>query len=63
MDLSADLAAVSVRTLDDVRPAAEALRDVAKRLGDLRVAVCDNIASKQTMLDADGNVLAADVFG
>jgi DNA-binding CsgD family transcriptional regulator len=63
MDLSADLAAVSVRTLDDVRPAAEALRDIARRLGDLRVAVCDNIASKTTMVDAEGNVLAADVFG
>jgi DNA-binding CsgD family transcriptional regulator len=63
MHLSADLAAVSVRTLDDVRPAAEALRDVGRRCGDLRVAVCDNIASKATMVDGEGNVLAADVFG
>ncbi len=61
--LKADLLAVSVRSLDDVRGAAEALRDIAFGLADLRVAVCDNIASKQTMLDADGNVLAADVFG
>ncbi len=63
MDLSTDLAAVSIRCLDDVRPAAIALRDIALRLADLRVAVCDNIASKQTMIDAEGNVLAADVFG
>ena len=63
MDLSADLDAVSVRTLDDVRGAAEALRNMALKLCDFRVAVCDNIASKQPMLDADGNVLAADVFG
>ncbi len=63
MGLSDDLAAVSVRNLDDVRSAAQALCDIAKRLGDLRIAVCDNIASKQTMLDNDGNVLAADVFG
>lgn len=63
MDLAADLAAVSVRSLADVRGAAEALRDIALRLGDFRVAVCDNIASKQTMLDADGNVLASEVFG
>jgi DNA-binding CsgD family transcriptional regulator len=63
MDLTAELAAVSVTSVDDVRRAAEALRDVALRLADLRVAVCDNIASKATMLDAEGNVLAADVFG
>ncbi|OYU15948.1 MAG: helix-turn-helix transcriptional regulator [Alphaproteobacteria bacterium PA4] len=61
--LSADLAAVSVRGLDDVRAAAEALCDIARRVANLRVAVCDNIASKQTMVDAEGNVLAADVFG
>ncbi len=63
MNLSADLAAVSVRSLADIRPAAEALRDIAWRHGQMRVAVCDNIASKHTMLDAEGNVLAADVFG
>ena len=63
MDLAADLAAVSVNSVDDVRRAAEALRDIALNRGDLRVAVCDNIASKATMLDAEGNVLAADVFG
>jgi DNA-binding CsgD family transcriptional regulator len=63
MDWSADLAAVSIRSLEDVRTAAEAFRDIALRIGDLRVATHDNIASKQTMLDAEGNVLAADVFG
>ena len=62
-DLAADLAAVSIRCLDDVRGAAEALRDIAARMADMRVAACDNIASKQPMLDADGNVLAADVYG
>ncbi|MEY2884100.1 MAG: hypothetical protein RL490_1824 [Pseudomonadota bacterium] len=61
--LTADLAAVSVRGLDDVRTAAEALCAIARRVANLRVAVCDNIASKQTMVDAEGNVLAADVFG
>ena len=63
MDLSAALAAVSVHTLDDVHDAATALRDIAAELADLRVAVCDNIASKFTMLDAEGNVLASEVFG
>ncbi len=63
MSLASDLAAVSVPTLDAVRPAAEALAAIAKGMANLRVAVCDNIASKQTMLDAEGNVLAAEVFG
>ena len=63
MDLTASLAAVSVTTIDDVRGAAEALHMISMDLAGLRAAVCDNIASKATMLDADGNVLAADVFG
>lgn len=63
MSLSADLAAVSVNGLDDVRRAAQALADIARRTADFRVAVCDNIASKHTMLDEDGNVLACEVFG
>lgn len=62
-DLAHHLTAVSIRTLADVRPAAEALRDIALQLADMKVAVCDNIASKQPMVDEDGNVLAADVFG
>ena len=63
MDLKASLAAVSVTTIDDVRGAAEALHEISMALAGLRAAVCDNIASKATMLDADGNVIAADVFG
>ncbi|MBC7520914.1 MAG: autoinducer binding domain-containing protein [Sandarakinorhabdus sp.] len=63
MDLSAYLAAVSIRSLEEVRPAAQALRSIATSLGNLRVAACDNIASKATMVDSDGNVLASDVFG
>lgn len=47
----------------DIRPAAEALRDIARELGNFRVAACDNIASKMPMHDADGNVLAFDIFG
>ena len=63
MDLSAELAAVSIGSVDDVRGAAEGLRDAALRIADMRVAVCDNIASKATMVDAEGNILAAEVFG
>src|ERR1700741_3910446 len=47
----------------DIRPAAEALRDIAKELGNFRAAACDNIASKMPMHDAEGNILACDVFG
>jgi DNA-binding CsgD family transcriptional regulator len=63
MSLADDLAAVSVYSLDDIRGAAQALNRIALDLGGLRAAVCDNIASKHPMLDAEGNVLAADVFG
>ncbi len=63
MDLSASLAAVSIRSMSDVRRAAEALRDIALRCSGLHVIAADNIASKTPMEDADGNILAADVFG
>ena len=63
MDLHANLAAVSIRCMADVRGAAEALRDIALGCSGLHVVVTDNIASKAPMEDADGNVLAADVYG
>lgn len=63
MDLSASLAAVSIRSMSDVRRAAEALRDIALQCSGLHVIAADNIASKTPMEDADGNILAADVFG
>ncbi|WP_310497446.1 helix-turn-helix transcriptional regulator [Sandarakinorhabdus sp.] len=63
MDLAACLAAVSVRSMADVHRAAEALRDIALSWCDLHVVAVDNIASKHPMVDADGTVLAADVFG
>lgn len=63
MDLSASLAAVSIRSMSDVRRAAEALRDIALRCSGLHVIAADNIASKTPMEDAEGNILAADVFG
>ncbi|MDI1296802.1 MAG: helix-turn-helix transcriptional regulator [bacterium] len=47
----------------DILPAAEALRDIARDIGNFRVAACANIASKMPMCDADGNVLAYSVFG
>lgn len=53
----------TVRDAGDIRRTAEALRDFAVKNGGFRVAACANIASKIPMQDADGNVLASDVFG
>jgi len=52
-----------IASIDDVRPAAEAIRDLARELGNFRVAACANIASKSPMADAAGNALASSVFG
>ena len=53
----------AIATLADIRPAAEALRDIARDIGNFRVAACANIASKMPMCDAEGNVLAHSIFG
>ncbi|MFZ4382845.1 MAG: helix-turn-helix transcriptional regulator [Sandarakinorhabdus sp.] len=63
MNLHANLAAVSIRCMRDVRPASEALRDIALAGSGLHIVMTDNIASQAPMEDADGNVLAADVYG
>jgi DNA-binding CsgD family transcriptional regulator len=63
MDIQENLSAVTIKTIDDIHHAAEALREIASELAGLRAAGCDNIASKQPMVDADGNILAADVWG
>jgi DNA-binding CsgD family transcriptional regulator len=54
---------LQIRTLNDIRPAAEALHELAMSLARLRTAACANIASKEPMIDAQGRVLAAEVFG
>jgi hypothetical protein len=46
---------VTIRAVEDVRPAAIAIRDIALKL-DLRIAVCPDISSKEQMLDADGKI-------
>ncbi|WP_243453699.1 helix-turn-helix transcriptional regulator [Sandaracinobacteroides saxicola] len=63
MSLSEDIARISITDFADVRRAAENLRDIAWERGQLRVAPWDNIASKAPMIDADGAVLAAEIFG
>jgi DNA-binding CsgD family transcriptional regulator len=52
-----------VTSVRDIRPAAEALRDIAWDRANLRVAVADNIASKNPLVDEEGAVLASEVFG
>ena len=63
MGLSLDTRAVTISTSADIRPAAEALRDIVAEMGNFRAVVVDNIASKQPMVDAEGHILASDVFG
>lgn len=53
---------VTVRCVEDIRDAAEALNTIALERG-LRVCTCDDISSKEPMVDADGTILNADVFG
>lgn len=52
-----------IETADDVLPAARRLADMADYLGGFRVACCESIASKQPMMDAQGHILARDVWG
>ena len=54
--------AVRVATPEDVRRAAEALHRIAIHHG-YRAAPAHDIADKRTPVDADGNLLARDVFG
>ncbi|MEM6913651.1 MAG: helix-turn-helix transcriptional regulator [Pseudomonadota bacterium] len=58
-----DSRSTAVSSVETIRFAAERLRDVGEELGGYRVAPCANIASKSPMVDADGHVLASDVFG
>lgn len=53
---------VRIRCPEDVRRAAEALHALALEHG-MRAAPAHNIADKRTPTDAEGNILARDVFG
>ncbi len=53
---------VRIRCPEDVRRVAEALHGLAMA-HDLRAAPAHNIADKRTPTDAEGNILARDVFG
>jgi DNA-binding CsgD family transcriptional regulator len=53
---------VTVRSVDDIRSGAIALQEVCELRG-LRVATCDDISSKEPMVDADGAIINAEIFG
>ena len=52
----------TVRSTADIRRAALTIRDFAADHG-LRAALSDNIAAKDVIVDAEGSVLAAEMFG
>jgi LuxR family transcriptional regulator, quorum-sensing system regulator CciR len=54
--------AVKIATPQDIRRAATALHELALSCG-LRAAPAHDIAGKRTPVDAEGNLLARDVFG
>ncbi|NML92153.1 helix-turn-helix transcriptional regulator [Novosphingobium olei] len=53
---------VTVRDVHDIRDCARALCNFAAEF-DFRAALCGDIATSEPMVDAQGNVLAADAFG
>lgn len=57
------LAAVRIADAADVTRAARALAQVAHDVGEFRVAACHNIAVKDPMVTATGELLATHVFG
>ena len=63
MNLIEYVEAVRIGTPEDIRGAAERFRDIVAEICGLKVAAHHNIADKHPMLDADGNVLASEVFG
>lgn len=61
-NLSKLLLDVSVESMDDVHAAAVKIKEVADECN-FRIALCDDISSRDPMVDADGTVLSADIFG
>ncbi len=56
------LGLVTITCIEDIHDAAENLARIAQERG-MQIAVCDDISSKEPMIDADGTILNADVFG
>lgn len=55
------LESVTIRCPDDIHDAAVNLARIAQERG-MQVAVCDDISSKEPMVDAEGTILNADIF-
>jgi DNA-binding CsgD family transcriptional regulator len=55
------LDSVTITRPDDIHDAAVALARIAQERG-MQIAVCDDISSKEPMVDAEGTILNADVF-
>ncbi len=53
---------VTIRSIEDVHDAALAVQKIAEERG-LRVSMCDDISSKEPMVDAEGTIVNADIFG
>ena len=53
---------VTIRRVEDIRDAAIALSEMARTRG-FRVAACDDISSKEPMIDADGAIINGEIFG
>jgi len=62
VDVDALVERATVRDAGDIRRAAQSIRDFAAENG-LRAALCANIASKESIVDAEGTTLASDLFG
>ncbi len=60
--LSEILTLVSVNSMEDIYNAAVEIKKLGDECG-FRVALCDDISSRDPLVDADGTVLNADVFG
>lgn len=58
-----DLYSTTITSRADIRPAARQIAEIAKVMGNYRVAASANIASKEPMMDEDGAVLAEEIFG
>jgi DNA-binding CsgD family transcriptional regulator len=54
---------LTVRSIAGIRGAAQALHETALSIANLRTAACANIASKDPMIDGEGQILASEVFG
>ncbi len=55
--------AVRISDVGDIRRAAEALAAITRDLGGMQCAPAHDIADKRTPVDAEGSILARDVFG